>query len=166
MSHRAQEEVAASCFIDKVMPAFQEAEAANEHLPRSSTTSTATSRRATATFESIDPATGDALGRDAGRHARPMSTAPSKAAHRAFALRPVGRHDRNGARQAPVRLGDLVAANAGRLGRARDARHRQDHPRDPRPDRAMSPTTTATYGGLADKIEGAHLPIDKPDMEV
>ena len=24
----------------------------------------------------------------------------------------------------------------------------------------------AYYGGLADKIEGAHLPIDKPDMEV
>ena len=51
-------------------------------------------------------------------------------------------------------------------GRAGNPRHRQDHPRDHRPRLPMSPNTIAITPGLADKIEGAHLPIDKPDMEV
>ncbi len=41
----------------------------------------------------------------------------------------------------------------------------QDHPRDLVADRHVA-DYYRYYAGIADKIEGSYLPIDKPDMDV
>mgnify|MGYP000154933700 CR=1 FL=1 len=64
-----------------------------------------------------------------------------------------------------ARLADLVAANAARLAEI-ETRDTGKIIRETSAQIAYVADYYRYYAGLADKIEGAHLPIDKPDMEV
>ena len=63
------------------------------------------------------------------------------------------------------RLADLVAENAPRLAEL-ETRDTGKIIRETSAQIAYVAEYYRYYAGLADKIEGAHLPIDKPDMEV
>ena len=63
------------------------------------------------------------------------------------------------------RLADLVAQNAGRLAEL-ETRDTGKIIRETSAQIAYVAEYYRYYAGLADKIEGAHLPIDKPDMDV
>ncbi len=63
------------------------------------------------------------------------------------------------------RLANLVAENAGRLAEL-ETRDTGKIIRETSAQIAYVAEYYRYYAGLADKIEGAHLPIDKPDMEV
>lgn len=63
------------------------------------------------------------------------------------------------------RLADLVAANAATLAEI-ETRDTGKILRETSAQIAYVADYYRYYAGLADKIEGAHLPIDKPDMEV
>jgi acyl-CoA reductase-like NAD-dependent aldehyde dehydrogenase len=117
-----------------------------------------------ATFPSIDPATGE--------HWAMMPEARSddvdravEAAHRALhtgawpAMTPTARG------KLLMRLADLTAMNAQALA-AVETRDTGKIIRETSAQIAYVADYYAYYGGLADKIEGAHLPIDKHDMEV
>ncbi|MEP4035240.1 aldehyde dehydrogenase [Pseudophaeobacter sp.] len=64
-----------------------------------------------------------------------------------------------------LRLADLVAENATRLAEL-ETRDTGKIIRETSAQIAYVAEYYRYYAGLADKIEGAHLPIDKPDMEV
>ncbi len=64
-----------------------------------------------------------------------------------------------------MRLADLVAENAPRLAEL-ETRDTGKIIRETSAQIAYVAEYYRYYAGLADKIEGAHLPIDKPDMEV
>ncbi|WP_417473305.1 aldehyde dehydrogenase [Leisingera sp.] len=64
-----------------------------------------------------------------------------------------------------MRLADLVAENAQRLAEL-ETRDTGKIIRETSAQIAYVAEYYRYYAGLADKIEGAHLPIDKPDMEV
>lgn len=115
-------------------------------------------------FDSLDPATG-----------MPWATMPEaregdvnravEAAHTAF-------HSPDWAGLTPTargkllyRLADLVQAAAPRLA-ALETRDTGKIIRETSAQIAYVAEYYRYYAGLADKIEGAHLPIDKPDMEV
>ncbi len=117
-----------------------------------------------ATFPSIDPAT--------GQHWATMPEARSddveravEAAHRALhtgawpAMTPTARG------KLLMRLADLTAINAQALAEV-ETRDTGKIIRETSAQIAYVADYYAYYGGLADKIEGAHLPIDKADMEV
>ena len=117
-----------------------------------------------ATFPSIDPATGE--------HWAMMPEARSddveravEAAHRALhsgawpAMTPTARG------KLLMRLAELTATNAQALAEV-ETRDTGKIIRETSAQIAYVADYYAYYGGLADKIEGAHLPIDKPDMEV
>ncbi len=117
-----------------------------------------------AQFPSIDPATGE--------HWATMPEARSddvdravEAAHSALhtgawpAMTPTARG------KLLMRLAELTAANAQALAEV-ETRDTGKIIRETSAQIAYVADYYAYYGGLADKIEGAHLPIDKPDMEV
>ena len=117
-----------------------------------------------ATFPSIDPATGE--------HWAMMPEARSddvdravEAAHRALrsgawpAMTPTARG------KLLMRLANLIAVNAQALAEI-ETRDTGKIIRETSAQIAYVANYYAYYGGLADKIEGAHLPIDKSDMEV
>ncbi len=119
---------------------------------------------ADATFPSIDPATGE--------HWAMMPEARSddveravEAAHHALhvgawpAMTPTARG------KLLMRLADLTAINAQALAEV-ETRDTGKIIRETSAQIAYVADYYAYYGGLADKIEGAYLPIDKPDMEV
>ncbi len=64
-----------------------------------------------------------------------------------------------------LRLADLIAENAGKLAEL-ETRDTGKIIRETSAQIAYVAEYYRYYAGLADKIEGAHLPIDKPDMEV
>lgn len=64
-----------------------------------------------------------------------------------------------------MRLADLIAENAPRLAEL-ETRDTGKIIRETSAQIAYVAEYYRYYAGLADKIEGAHLPIDKPDMEV
>jgi acyl-CoA reductase-like NAD-dependent aldehyde dehydrogenase len=64
-----------------------------------------------------------------------------------------------------TRLGDLVAEHAGRLAEL-ETRDTGKIIRETRAQIGYVADYYRYFGGLADKAEGSHLPIDKPDMEV
>lgn len=64
-----------------------------------------------------------------------------------------------------MRLADLIAENATRLAEL-ETRDTGKIIRETSAQIAYVAEYYRYYAGLADKIEGAHLPIDKPDMEV
>ncbi len=116
------------------------------------------------TFESLDPATGEpwavmpeARAQDVDRAvaaARQALTAPAWAG-----LTPTQRG------KLLYRLADLVAENAQTLAEI-ETRDTGKIIRETSAQIAYVADYYRYYAGLADKIQGAHLPIDKPDMEV
>lgn len=117
-----------------------------------------------ATFESIDPATGApwALMPMAGEVDVDRAVA---AAHRAFVQGPWPAMTATARGKLLYRLADLVQAAAPRLA-ALETRDTGKIIRETSAQIAYVAEYYRYYAGLADKIEGAHLPIDKPDMEV
>jgi aldehyde dehydrogenase (NAD+) len=117
-----------------------------------------------ASFESLDPATGLAWA------TMPMAGAADvdravKAAHRAFVSGAWPALTATARGKLLHRLADLVQAAAPRLA-ALETRDTGKIIRETSAQIAYVAEYYRYYAGLADKIEGAHLPIDKPDMEV
>lgn len=115
-------------------------------------------------FYSLDPATGTPWARMPDASAADVDRAV-RAAHRAF-------HDPEWAGLTAsargkllLRLADLVAEAAPRLAEL-ETRDTGKIIRETSAQIAYVAEYYRYYAGLADKIEGAHLPIDKPDMEV
>lgn len=119
---------------------------------------------ATSTFDSVDPSTG-----------LPWATMPAatiadvdravEAAHRALRFGPWAAMTATARGKLLVKLGDLVAANAGRLAEL-ETRDTGKIIRETRAQIAYVGDYYRYYGGLADKNQGAFIPIDKADMEV
>ncbi|RWA70437.1 MAG: aldehyde dehydrogenase [Mesorhizobium sp.] len=117
-----------------------------------------------ATFDSVDPSTG-----------APWATMPAAsevdvdravaAAHRALRSGPWASMTATARGKLLVRLGDLVAANAGRLAEL-ETRDTGKIIRETRAQIAYVGDYYRYYGGLADKHEGAHVPIDKAELDV
>jgi len=115
-------------------------------------------------FASLDPATG-----------RPWALMPAAsvadvdravcAAHRAFLGRDWAGLTASARGRLLLRLADLVQAQAPQLA-ALETRDTGKIIRETSAQIAYVAEYYRYYAGLADKIEGAHLPIDKPDMEV
>lgn len=115
-------------------------------------------------FESIDPAT-----------AKPWAVMPEAreadvdravaAAHRALREGPWPTMTATARGKFLYRLADLVAQNAQRLAEL-ETQDTGKIIRETSAQIAYVAEYYRYYAGLADKIEGAHLPIDKPDMEV
>lgn len=118
----------------------------------------------TAQFESVNPATGAVWAMMPRAGAADVDRAV-KAAHRALndaAWRGLTASARG---KLLYRLADLVAANAQKLAELETA----DTGKIIRETSAQIAYVAEYYryfAGLADKLQGAHLPIDKPDMEV
>lgn len=117
-----------------------------------------------ATFESIDPATGApwALMPMAGEAEVDRAV---QAAHRAFTQGPWPAMTATARGKLLYRLADLVQAAAPRLATL-ETRDTGKIIRETSAQIAYVAEYYRYYAGLADKIEGAHLPIDKPDLEV
>jgi aldehyde dehydrogenase (NAD+) len=115
-------------------------------------------------FDSLDPATGE-----------PWATMPEaretdidravEAAHRALHEGPWPALTATARGKLLYRLADLVAQNARTLAEL-ETRDTGKIIRETSAQIAYVADYYRYYAGLADKIEGAHLPIDKPDMEV
>ncbi|MGX5773869.1 aldehyde dehydrogenase [Methylorubrum zatmanii] len=117
-----------------------------------------------ATFESLDPATGrpwalmpaaspadvDAAVRAADRALRDPAWAELVPTRRGALL---------------MRLADLVAERAGHLAEL-ETRDTGKIIRETRSQIGYVAEYYRYFGGLADKLHGAHLPVDKPDLEV
>ena len=113
-------------------------------------------------FESFDPFTGKPWARVA-KGAKADVEAAVDAAHRAFKS-PAWRGLTATARGALLRrLGDLIARNADRLG-AVETRDNGKLIAEMKGQVSYIPQWFYYYGGLADKLEGAVIPIDKPNM--
>lgn len=115
-------------------------------------------------FASLDPATGQPWAE------MPMASAVDvdravRAAHRAFAGREWSGLTATARGKLLSRLADLVQAAAPRLA-ALETRDTGKIIRETSAQISYVADYYRYYAGLADKIEGAHLPIDKPDMEV
>ena len=118
----------------------------------------------TTTFESINPATGKSWAIMPAATAEETSRAV-QAADRAFRDPAWAGLTATARGKLLTRLGDLVAANADRLAELETL----DTGKIIRETKAQIAYVAEYYryfGGLADKTEGAHLPIDKSDMEV
>ncbi|MDQ0390279.1 aldehyde dehydrogenase (NAD+)/betaine-aldehyde dehydrogenase [Labrys monachus] len=116
------------------------------------------------TFESLDPSTGRAWAL--------MPAAGEADVNRAVAAAERAFHDPSWAELTATqrgrlltRLGDLVARHAGRLAEL-ETRDTGKIIRETTAQIGYVADYYRYFGGLADKVEGAHLPIDKPDMEV
>ena len=115
-------------------------------------------------FPSIDPATGERWAMMPEARSDDVERAVD-AAHRALhggawpAMTPTARG------KLLMRLAELTATNAQALAEV-ETRDTGKIIRETSAQIAYVADYFAYYGGLADKIEGAHLPIDKPDMEV
>jgi acyl-CoA reductase-like NAD-dependent aldehyde dehydrogenase len=117
-----------------------------------------------ATFESINPATGETWAIMPAAAEEDVDSAV-KAAGRALYAGPWGTMLPTQRGKLIRRLGDLIAENATRLGDIETT----DSGKLSRETRAQAGYVAEYYyyfAGLADKIEGATLPIDKPDMHV
>ena len=115
-------------------------------------------------FDSIDPATGQPWA------VMPLASAADvnravEAAHRAFHGRAWAGLTATQRGKLLYRLADLVQAAAPRLAEL-ETRDTGKIIRETSAQIAYVAEYYRYYAGLADKIEGAHLPIDKPDMEV
>ena len=115
---------------------------------------------AKATFESFDPYTGQpwALIPADGRDQVDAAVASAKAAFRGWAGMTATARGK-----LLVRLADLIAANAERLA-ALETRDNGKLIAEMGAQCRYIPEWYRYFGGLADKIEGAVLPIDKPGM--
>ncbi|MDX8477216.1 aldehyde dehydrogenase [Mesorhizobium sp. VK24D] len=117
-----------------------------------------------ATFDSIDPSTGAPWAKMPAATEADVDRAV-EAAHRALHSGPWASMTATARGKLLVRLGDLVAANAGRLAEL-ETRDTGKIIRETRAQIAYVGDYYRYYGGLADKHEGAHVPIDKTDLDV
>lgn len=113
-------------------------------------------------FDSLDPATGAPWAQMAEARQEQVDLAVN-AAHRAFG--PWSQTTATSRGKLLYRLADLVQAAAPRLA-AIETRDTGKIIRETSAQIAYVAEYYRYYAGLADKIEGAYLPIDKPDMEV
>ncbi len=116
-----------------------------------------------ARFESLDPATGQPWA------VMPAATAENvnravEAAHRAFDAPEWANLTATQRGKLLMKLGDLVAAHAPELAEL-ETRDTGKIIRETRAQIGYVAEYYRYFGGLADKVEGAHLPVDKPDME-
>ncbi|MEI9408159.1 aldehyde dehydrogenase [Mesorhizobium salmacidum] len=117
-----------------------------------------------ATFDSIDPSTGAPWARMPAASEADVDRAV-EAAHRALRSGPWTAMTATARGKLLVKLGDLVAANARRLAEL-ETRDTGKIIRETRAQIAYVGDYYRYYGGLADKHEGAHVPIDKADLDV
>ncbi|MDX8499945.1 aldehyde dehydrogenase [Mesorhizobium sp. VK4C] len=117
-----------------------------------------------ATFDSVDPSTGAPWAKMPAASEADVDRAV-EAAHRALRSGPWRTMTASARGKLLVRLGDLVAANAGRLAEL-ETRDTGKIIRETRAQIAYVGDYYRYYGGLADKHEGAHVPIDKADLDV
>ncbi|MBC2835794.1 aldehyde dehydrogenase [Paragemmobacter straminiformis] len=117
-----------------------------------------------ATFPSLDPATG-AVWAEMPEAREAEVDAAVRAAHRAGRSGPWPAMTPTARGKLLMRLADLVQAAAPRLA-ALETRDTGKIIRETSAQIAYVADYYRYYAGIADKIEGAHLPIDKPDMEV
>jgi (Z)-2-((N-methylformamido)methylene)-5-hydroxybutyrolactone dehydrogenase len=115
-------------------------------------------------FDSIDPATGKAWASMPEAREPDVDRAVA-AARRALDQGPWPSMTATARGKLLARLADLVADNAGRLAEL-ETRDTGKIIRETSAQIAYVADFYRYYAGLADKIEGAFLPIDKPDMEV
>ncbi|MGP9790332.1 aldehyde dehydrogenase [Roseinatronobacter sp. NSM] len=113
---------------------------------------------------SLDPATGAAWALIPMAKAADVQRAVA-AADRAFRLGEWPRLTASARGKLLLKLADLVEAEAQTLAEI-ETRDTGKIIRETRAQIAYVAEYYRYYAGLADKIEGAHLPIDKPDMEV
>ncbi len=118
----------------------------------------------TASFESLDPATGAPWAKMPMTGAADVDRAVA-AAHQAFTSGAWPAMTATARGKLLHKLADLVQAAAPRLA-ALETRDTGKIIRETSAQIAYVAEYYRYYAGLADKIEGAHLPIDKPDMEV
>ncbi|EHK53868.1 aldehyde dehydrogenase [Mesorhizobium alhagi CCNWXJ12-2] len=117
-----------------------------------------------ATFDSVDPSTGAAWATMPAATEADVDRAV-EAAHRSLRSGPWASMTATARGKLLVRLGDLVVANADRLAEL-ETRDTGKIIRETRAQIAYVGDYYRYYGGLADKHEGAYVPIDKVDMEV
>jgi acyl-CoA reductase-like NAD-dependent aldehyde dehydrogenase len=117
-----------------------------------------------AQFDSLDPATGDVWARMPEASPADVDRAVH-AAEGAFCGSDWAAMTASQRGKLLLRLADLVAKNASRLAEL-ETRDTGKIIRETSAQIAYVAEYYRYYAGLADKIEGAHLPIDKPDMEV
>ncbi|RNF35884.1 aldehyde dehydrogenase [Paracoccus methylarcula] len=117
-----------------------------------------------AQFESIDPATGRPWALMPEARVDDVNRAVEAAEHALFSPEWSGMAASQRGRLL-YRLAELVAENAGRLAEL-ETRDTGKIIRETSAQIAYVAEYYRYYAGLADKIEGAHLPVDKPDMEV
>ena len=115
-------------------------------------------------FDSLDPATGTPWARMPDAGADDVDRAV-RAADRAFRSPEWAGLTATARGKLLYRLADLVAEAAPRLAEL-ETRDTGKIIRETSAQIAYVAEYYRYYAGLADKIEGAHLPIDKPDMEV
>lgn len=115
-------------------------------------------------FESLDPATGQAWALMPEARTEDVNRAV-EAAHHAFYDAEWASLTATQRGKLLYRLADLIADNAPRLAEL-ETRDTGKIIRETSAQIAYVADYFRYYAGLADKIEGAHLPIDKPDMEV
>ncbi|MBY6058056.1 aldehyde dehydrogenase [Leisingera daeponensis] len=116
------------------------------------------------TFESLDPATGKPWAQMPAASAADVDRAV-RAAEAAFFSSEWAGMTATQRGKLLMRLADLVAENAPRLAEL-ETRDTGKIIRETSAQIAYVAEYYRYYAGLADKIEGAHLPIDKQDMEV
>ena len=117
-----------------------------------------------AQFDSLDPSTGAPWARMAAASVADVNAAVD-AAHDAFFAPEWADLTATARGKLLLRLADLIAENAPRLAEL-ETRDTGKIIRETSAQIAYVAEYYRYYAGLADKIEGAHLPIDKPDMEV
>ncbi|HEY0212696.1 MAG TPA: aldehyde dehydrogenase [Paenirhodobacter sp.] len=117
-----------------------------------------------ARFDSLDPATGTAWADIAEARAEQVDQAV-RAAQQAFLTGPWPAMTASARGKLLYRLADLVEQATPDLARL-ETRDTGKIIRETTAQIAYVADYYRYYAGLADKIQGAHLPIDKPDMEV
>jgi aldehyde dehydrogenase (NAD+) len=117
-----------------------------------------------ARFESIDPATGRAWAEMPEAREADVGRAVD-AAHKALYAGAWPKLTATERGKLLYKLADLVSANAQKLAEL-ETRDTGKIIRETSAQIAYVADYYRYYAGLADKIEGAHLPIDKPDMDV
>ncbi|MGG7516511.1 aldehyde dehydrogenase [Allorhizobium undicola] len=115
-------------------------------------------------FESLDPATGKAWAHMPEAREATIDRAV-KAAHRALNEGPWAKMTASQRGQLLYKLADLIAANASVLAEL-ESRDTGKIIRETSSQIAYVANYYRYYAGMADKIEGSFLPIDKPDMDV
>lgn len=116
------------------------------------------------TFESVDPATGKVWATMPAATEADVNRAV-EAADRAFNAPEWAGLTATARGRLLWKLADLLEANAERLARL-ETRDTGKILRETMGQTAYSAEYYRYYAGLADKVEGAHLPVDKPDMQV